>query len=237
MKKLIFILTISVFCLTGCLSKTGSYQANYDFGGIDKIAILSVNGQVQNDEAKEQISNLFVIELLNKGYAPIPLAQVQAKLNAITESNEASSIEQKDYVKIGRALNVPALLIVNIPYLNNEISITAQLINAKDGSVLWLNQNSGDNEQQDKETAVNRKGRNQEDYLMDPLLMIEEQPKAPKAQETPAATTGERALTPRELHKIEIIVSEICSTLPQAKSPKAEIEQKTSTKRNTSNDW
>ncbi len=234
MKKLIYILTITLFCVTGCLSRTSSYQTNFDFSQIDKIAILSVDGQVQSEEAKGQISNLFVIELLNKGYAPIPLAQCEAKLRSIAESNSPA---QNDYEKIGEILEVPALLLVDIPVLDNDIFISAQLINSKNGSVLWMNQSSGDNE--GEEIAFgDRRGKNQEDYLMDPRLMFQEPPGAPKTQEAAAQKAGNQPLTPRELRKIETIVSRVCKNLPPAVSPTLAKKPLTKTpKPKSSSDW
>ena len=237
MKKLIFILTISVLCVSGCLSGSGSYQANYDFSNIDKIAVIAVNGKIQNDNAKNQISDLFVMELLNKGYAPIPLAQARAKIQELVDMGEIPEPAEDAYIQMGQALNVPAILVVNIPYLNEEISMSAKLIESKaeGGSVLWMDQASGRSGFENA-SGLNGYGISQEDYLMDPLLMSQVPLGATPDQEIPVSP-GERALTPRELQKIRSVVAKICSSLPHAGTNKAAapIMTKTRTRRTTSN--
>ena len=216
MKKLIFVLTISVLCVSGCLSGSGYYQADYDFGNIDKIAVIAVEGQVQNESAKNQISNLFVMELLNKGYAPIPLAQAKAKIQEMVDTAEIPEPAQDAYLQMGKALKVPAILMINIPYFNEEISIDAQLINTTEGnvlygSVLWMDRDSGPSGVSDIDTPSY--GPSKEDYLMDPLLMSQGPFGASQDQEMPLAP-GQRPLNPHEELKIQYVVSKICSSLP-----------------------
>jgi hypothetical protein len=241
MKKLIFVLTIFVLCVSGCLSGSGSYQANYDFSNIDKIAVIAVEGQVQNENAKNQISNLFVMELLNKDYAPISLAQSKAKVQELIDMGEIAEPAQDAYLQMGQALKVPAVLIINIPYFEEEAFITAQLIDTKTtdtgGSVLWMDQASGKSGFQN-DSASNGFGVTQEDYLMDPLLMAQVPVGVTPDQETPAGP-GKRALTPRELQKIQYIVAKICSSLPSAGTNKAAPANiiKTKPRRTTTSNW
>ncbi len=241
MKKLIYVLTISVLCVSGCLSEKSSYQANYNFGGIDKIAIVAVDGEVQNSNAKNQIANLFVMELLNKGYAPIPLAQVIAKVQALVDSGDISEPPQEDaHVQVGQILKVPAVLVINVPYFDQEISITAQLINTDDGSVLWMNQDYGQIGYKSSEAFRNSgNGKNKDDYLMDPLLMFQGPPEEPQNQQM-SIRPGDRSLKIDELQKIETIVSKICSTLPSAVTKRAEHTGSSPvirTKPKTTGDW
>jgi hypothetical protein len=239
MKKLFYVLTISVLSISGCLSRSSSYQANYDFGNIDKIAIACVEGQVQNDNAKNQISNLFVMELLNKGYAPIPLAQTKAKVQALVDSAEIAEPPEGAYVQMGQALKVPAVLVINVPYFNNEIFVSAQLIDTKDNSVLWMDQDSGQSGIRGSLSSQN--DGNPDDYLMDPLLMSQVPPGASKTQEETTTKPGEMPLTPRELQKIQIIVSRICSSLPSPvtnkPAPSTPAVPVTKTKTRTTSDW
>ncbi|MBN1975168.1 MAG: hypothetical protein JW787_16110 [Sedimentisphaerales bacterium] len=235
MRKLIFILTMLVLCVIGCLSRSGSFRTNYDFSGIDKIAIVAVEGQVPNYDARFQIADLFIMELLNKGYAPIPLSQVQAKARAVIA--EANEISLDTYTELGQLLKAPAILIINVPYLDEEdMSITAQLIDTRDGSVLWMDQATGEIGLPIKESA-----RNQEDYLMDPLLMFNEPQPAPQTVIVPPKP-GERTLNSLESQKTKNIISSVCRSLPSAKTKKAEpaaapvTKTKTRTTRTTS-DW
>lgn len=217
MKKLIFVLAILVLYVGGCLTGSSTYRTNYNFSGIDRIAIVAVDGMIKNENAKNQISNLFVMNLLDKGYVPTPLAQAKAKIQSMAQSEEPLEIPQGSYAEIGKILKVPAVLVINVPYFDDEIFLSAQLIDTNDGSVLWMDQGSG-------ETGIlstgadsrNGNGVNQEEYLMDPLLMLH-QPQEQTKQSVLPPKPGERPLTPRESKKVENVVNDICRSLPSAK--------------------
>jgi len=208
MRKYICVSLISALLAGGCISGTGSYRSSYDFSSIDKIAIVAVEGEVKSESSQNQIANFFAMELLDKGYSPIMLSQVRAKTRAIMEDLEVDLTQPEAYADLGKALNVPAILVVDIPYCNEEIFINAQLIDVRDGSILWMDRKSG------------KTGRsNVDDYLygyypggnngfmMDPLLMFAEPPDMDQEQ-------PDRGLTPNEAEKIEKVVSRVCRSLP-----------------------
>ena len=235
MRKLIFILIVTIIYTGGCLTGTKSYRANYNFGSIDKIAIVAVEGQIQNNDTKAQLADLFVMELLNKGYIPIPMNEVKAKMQE-SETGENLLSQNNSFTQIGQTLKVPAVMVIKVPYLNDEISITAQLYDTKDGGVLWMNQASGEIEQDEMNSSFDSK-RRQENYLMDPLLMFQES-QTPKPQEVPVKP-GDRPLNPMELQRVKVIVSKVCSSLPSYGTNKKEsyIISPTKTKTRTTSDW
>ncbi len=241
MKKLIVVLAISALCVSGCLSGGGSYQTNYNFGGIDRIAIVAVDGQIQNQNAKNQISDLFVMELLNKGYAPIPLAQVESRIRAMADTEENLKVTQDAYVQVGELLKVPAILVINVPYFKDEIFISAQLIDTKDGSVLWMDQDSGTTSIQNPSPKAPKSfyGPDQEDYLMDPLLLHTTPPALQQESQEPQETIakcGDMPLSTREFQRVKNIVSKICMSLPSA-TPKRTVSPVIRPQARPSVDW
>ena len=206
MGKYILILTVLMLCVSGCVKEKNYYQANYDFSGIDKIAIVAVTGQLENPEAQVQVADLFVMELLHKGYAPIPLSRAQSRVDEVIKS-ERIAIPQNGYAQMGQLLQVPAVLVINVPYLDDEVSISAQIIDTKDGSVLWMAQDFGD-------TRGASRNNNQDDFLMDPLLMLNRRPT--QASQTMMVAPGKRPLNSMELQEAKILVSSICKSIPQA---------------------
>jgi hypothetical protein len=232
MKKLIFVLAILVLYISGCLSGSGSYQTNYNFGGIDRIAIVAVDGQIENENAKHQISDLFVMELLNKGYAPIPLAQVESTIRSMADTDETLKVPQDAYAQIGEILKVPAVLVVSVPFFADEIFLSAKLIDTKDGSVLWMDQDFGTTGLQNSGLSRNPYGQNQEAYLMDPLLLQSAPPSVSNQKDAPGKTDS-RPLTPREFQKMRNIVSKICISLPSNRAVAPAIRQKA----RSSSDW
>lgn len=145
MRKIcLYVLLVSILVLAGCAAGKGEShaRANFDFSKIDKVAVVDVAGAVVGDAAKNQIGDFFVLELLKKGYAPVERAQVQTLLKE--QKFQASEITTtKDAARAGKILNVPAVLLVNIPNYNEELSMTAKLIDVEDGSILWLGTGSG----------------------------------------------------------------------------------------------
>ncbi|MHC4068553.1 MAG: CsgG/HfaB family protein [Planctomycetota bacterium] len=138
----ICVLLSSVVILSACSSGESYFRAGYDFDQVSKIAVVDVVGPVGGNAAKNQISDFFVMELLKKGYAPIERAQVQSLLKE--QEFQASEITVAEgAAQAGKVLNVPAVLVVNVPEFDDKISITAKMVDVEDASILWLASGSG----------------------------------------------------------------------------------------------
>lgn len=138
----VLVLAIAAFALAGCSTGESFSRAGYDFTALDKVAVVDVIGAVSGEGEKNQIGDFFVMQLLKKGYTPIERSQVQSLLKE--HEFQASDITTSEGVaKAGRILNVPAVLVVNIPNFDEEMSITAKLIDVEDGSILWLGSGTG----------------------------------------------------------------------------------------------
>ncbi len=109
----------------------------YDFGKVHKVAIIEVSGVVRSDAVKNQIGDFFGTELLAKGYTPIDLALVQSLFKEHTPAFDWTTDEGSS--RAGRILNVPAVMLVDIHnYSEEEMKITARMIDVADGSILWV---------------------------------------------------------------------------------------------------
>jgi hypothetical protein len=154
------------------------------------------------------------MELLDKGYSPIMLSQVRAKTRAIMEELEVDLTRPEAYADLGKALNVPAILVVDVPYCNEKIFITAQLIDVEDGSILWMDKVSGKTGRSNVDDSFfGYYPGGENGFMMDPLLMFSELPDTEQEE-------SERELTPNEADRIEKIISRLCRSLP---SPKKKI--------------
>lgn len=138
----LFLLTTSVVFFMGCTSGESHFRAGYDFSQVEKVAVVDVFGAVHGEAAKNQIGDFFVMELLKKGYAPVERSQVQSLLNE--QDFQASDITSSEgAAKVGKILNVPAVLIINIPNYDEEMSMTVKMVDVEDGSILWMGSGSG----------------------------------------------------------------------------------------------
>jgi hypothetical protein len=123
----------------GCASQKGeSYsRAGFNFGELDKVAILEVSGAVRGEAAKNQIADFFNMELVKRGYTPVVRSEVQKILKE--QEFQASDItSDADAARAGKVLNVPAVLLVNIPTYKEEMNMTAKIVNVEDGGILWV---------------------------------------------------------------------------------------------------
>lgn len=144
MKTVFFTIILAVLIVGGCSTGKGESQARvgFDFSGIEKVAILEISGTVQNEAVKNQIGDFFSMELLAKGYTPVERAQVQALLKE--QEFQASDITSSEgAAKAGNILNVPAVMLINIPTYKEEMNMTAKMLSVEDGGVLWVGTGSG----------------------------------------------------------------------------------------------
>jgi hypothetical protein len=133
---------IAVVLIGGCSSGESYVKAGYDFTRLDKVAVVDVQGDISGEPAKNQIADFFGMELLKKGFGPVERAEVQTLLKE--QKFQTSGLTSPEgAAKAGRILNVPAVLVVNIPNFGEEMSMTAKMIDVEDGSVLWAGSGSG----------------------------------------------------------------------------------------------
>jgi len=129
----------------GCASSHGeSYAATgYDFSNLDKVAIVDVTGKVSGDGVKNQISNMFVMELMKKGYTVVERSQVKAILKE-QEFQASDLASEQGAAKAGQILNVPAVMLIDIPkYGSEKMSMSAKLIDVQTAAILWIGSGDG----------------------------------------------------------------------------------------------
>jgi hypothetical protein len=118
--------------------------AGYDFGRIDKIAIVEVTGRVYGEAAKNRVSDLFAMKLMEKGYKLIERRDIKTLLKE--QQFQTSDLTTKEgAAKAGRILNVPAVMIISIPrYSDGKMEMTAKLVDVEDATILWMGTGRGD---------------------------------------------------------------------------------------------
>ena len=206
MKIFLYILSIAALLTGGCISRNRSSKSSYDFNQVEKIAIVAVEGAVRSETAKDQIADFFAMELLDNGYAPIARAQVRSLLREQElESTDLTSVVAA--MEVGLILDVPVVMVVEIPRFDEELTMTAKLINAEDGSTLWMGKGTGKTGRSVPEaflgviTGSGSSRSQEEDLLSGPIGEL-------------FGGEPNPALTPVEEQKIQRVVRNICSSLP-----------------------
>lgn len=207
MKIFLYILSIAVLITGGCLSGKSSFRPGYDFNQVEKVAIVAVEGAVKSETAKDQIADLFAMELLENGYAPIGRAQVRARLaEQELESENLTTIEAA--TEVGLLLEVPVVMVIEIPRFNEDLTMTAKMIDVEEDIIIWMGKDdsrtgrSGSGNILGVITGSSATGGGRDDDIfggpMAELFGIE----------------SDLALSPAEEQKIQRIVRNICSSLP-----------------------
>ncbi len=135
---------LAALLVNGCATGTGEsfMRAGYDFSQLNKVAVIEVSGAVRGEGAKNQIGDFLAMELLRKGYTPVERAQVQALLKE--QKFQATDVTSDEgAARAGRILNVPAVLLINIPTYREEMNMTVKMIDVEDGGILWMGSGSG----------------------------------------------------------------------------------------------
>jgi hypothetical protein len=209
MKIVINILAIAILLIGGCRSQQeSSFRSGYDFSAVSTVAIVSVDGAVPSEVAKDQIADFFAIELLEQGYAPKGRAQVRASLAEQETDDEIADLTTPEgAVAAGLLLNVPAVLTIQIPHFGKEISITATMIDVADGSTLWLANGTGKGGSGFSSIFGSKSGGSEEEGLLGPVM-------------GDVMGASNDPLTPEDAERAQRIVKKMCRSLPekQAKS-------------------
>jgi hypothetical protein len=208
MKNVINILAIAILLVGGCRSQQeSSFRTGFDFSTVNKVAIVSVEGAVASEVAKDEIANFFAIELLEHGYAPMGRAQVRASL--AEKENEKEIIDlttPEGAVAAGLLLNVPAVVTIRIPHFGEEVSVTATMIDVDDGSILWLANGAGKGRGGFSSLFGSKSG-SKDDSLLGPIM-----------GDVMGASSD--PLSPEDAERAQRIIKKMCRSLPnnQAKA-------------------
>jgi hypothetical protein len=208
MKNVINILAIAILLICGCHSQQeSSFRSGFDFSTVNKVAIVSVEGAVASEVAKDEIADFFAIELLEHGYAPMGRAQVRASLAEKESENKIIDLTTPEgAVAAGLLLNVPAVLTIRIPHFGEEISFTATMIDVDDGSILWLANGTG-KESGGFFSSFGSKSSSKDDSLLGPIM-------------GDVVGVSSEPLTPQDAERAQRIARKMCRSLPnnQAKA-------------------
>jgi len=203
MKIVLNILVLAVLLIGGCRTQQeSSFRAGYDFSGVTKVAIVSVEGALPSEAAKDEIADFFAIELLERGYAPMGRAQVRASL-AEQEDEEAITdlTTPEGAVAAGLALDVPAVLTIKIPHFGDDISISATMIDVEDRSILWLATGPSGGGGRFSSMFRSKSGGSKDEGLLGPVMGDVMGP-------------TDQPLSPQDAERAQSIVKKMCRSLP-----------------------
>jgi len=114
----------------------------FDFSSISKVAVLDPSGDIYGETVKNQVATFFEMELMSKGYRCIARTEIKKLLDE--QDFQASDVtSEADAAKIGKILNVPVVMLVNIPKYDSKMTVTAKMVQVETGDILWIGEGSG----------------------------------------------------------------------------------------------
>lgn len=182
---------LTAVSLLGCTSAESYSRKGYNFNKVEKVAVIEVVGSAKDEAACHLISDFFVMELLEKGYSPVALPQTQELLK---EQFPDADINNCDVIcELGKKLNAPALLYVQVHKLGQDISMTAKMVDAENCSILWMGSGEGSAGSNTLYTLGGLTKKNSDEQDISPI---------------------ERRLTSNEENAVRDVVNRICDTIP-----------------------
>lgn len=141
-KSLCVLALLPVWLAVGCASGESVIRPGFDFSTIDKVAVVEVTGAIRGEATKNAIADYFAMELMRRGYIPVERHQVQALLEE-QDFQRSDLTSNAGAAAAGRILNVPAVLIINVPTYKEEMAFTAKMILVEDAGMLWIGSGEG----------------------------------------------------------------------------------------------
>jgi len=136
-------LGLVVVLLSGCVS--GESVLTRGYGGrlanAEKIAVVAVVGRMHQAQ-KNEVADFVTMELARRGYVPVERLQVAQILKA-QKFEHSGHTPEASAVRIGRMLNVPVVVLVNVPKWGGKTRMNVKLIEVESSVVMLLGEASG----------------------------------------------------------------------------------------------
>lgn len=136
------LLALVLLFAVGCASGTGYVRKGYDFSEKPKVAVVKVTGEVRSEAARVQLMDFFNMELMKKGFAPVERVQIEEVISE-QKFQRGKLGRPENAAELGRILNVDSVVILNVPQFGEEISMTAKMVEVKNGNLLWIGEGEG----------------------------------------------------------------------------------------------
>jgi hypothetical protein len=123
--------------VAGCASVSGSgeYNRSYDFSTIERTAVVSVDG-IGGQAARDQVASMFNQALLGRGYSPVERSQIKEVLSE-QDFSRSDVTSASGAARAGEILNVDSVMLVNVPEFGDDMSMSAQMVDVQNGTILW----------------------------------------------------------------------------------------------------
>lgn len=153
-RSLLWILVLLVLGGCGGVGSTVFIHPDYDFGYVERVAVLPFENLTDARGAGEQVSRYFLSELLaTRAFEVVEPGEVYRAMQAMSLPREAV-LTQDQIVELGQELKAQALFIGSVAASTtgrsggttvNTVSLVARLVETQKGTTVWSATTSADN--------------------------------------------------------------------------------------------
>lgn len=144
MRRILLVLctVAAIIFASGCASTdvAGNSKLGFNFSAIDKVAVVAIEGALESEAAKQQLTDMMNQQLLAKGYSPVERQQMLA----VMQERDFQTTSITGAAELGKVLNVGAVIIANIPNYKDQMSMSTKMVSVTDNSILWTANGTGD---------------------------------------------------------------------------------------------
>lgn len=140
-------LSASVGCAT--IKADTTFKSGYDFGQIGKIGLVQTSfgdhgRPMEFEAASNQVGDIILQHFMKKGYSVVERNQIEAVLKEQQFQHSGMTLAEADAAKIGKILNLKAVLIANITKASEEFQMTLKMVDTQSAEILYISNGEGD---------------------------------------------------------------------------------------------
>ena len=135
-------LCIALLFLVGCATGESTISPAFHDLNPEKVALVDVTGDISGDAAKNQVEDFFIAEMMKKGYRVIERSRVNEVLQE-QDFQRSDRTTDSESAKIGKVLNVPAVMTLDANVEGEKVSVTGKMIHAETAEILWVGTGGG----------------------------------------------------------------------------------------------
>jgi len=135
-------LCVLLLFLVGCATGESTISPAFHELNPEKVALVDVTGDISGDAAKNQVEDFFIAEMMKKGYRVIERSRVNEVLQE-QDFQRSDRTTDSEASRIGKVLNVPAVMTLDANVEGEKVSVTGKMIHAETAEILWVGTGGG----------------------------------------------------------------------------------------------
>ncbi len=130
--------------VAGCASSKGEgyTRPGYDLNSIGRVAIVNGRGTEFAMDSERALMDIYQMEFLRRGWNIVERSNIQQAIDELNFQN-SDLASQSNRGALGNVLNADALVIVNMEMGDNEVTMTAKMLETATGELIWMGSGDG----------------------------------------------------------------------------------------------